>query len=106
MKKICLGTAFFIFTCALTFAADSIEVYKESIKRWGDNPLARKLQKKITQNNLDIDDVQEILAKGSFPYNKKVHGLKKVSEGKKTVSMNYETKFAAKIFLLPFQVDH
>lgn len=102
MKRIFLAGIFLSFCCASTFAADGVKTYKESINQWGASPLASKLEEKLATNNLDIKDVREILEQGSFPYNKSVHGLKKVAEGKKTIQVHYKTKFVADDFFIIF----
>lgn len=102
MKNIFFTAAFLGLCCATIFAADDSKSYKKNIRQWGDSPLAVKLREKLAEDELTAEDVQEILKQGTFPYNKSVHGLNPVSEGKQTTKVLYKSMFAAEDFLIIF----
>lgn len=87
----------------MAFGAEKSD-YKQSIKRWGEFPLAIKLYEKMKTDTLTVDDVNDVLTQGMFGTSKaNASGLKKVSKGDTVVQYEYEACFPTKNYYITYR---
>lgn len=96
MNKNFLMIVFFSFCPILSFAADNLKLYQESVAHWGVSPLAKQLYRKTKDDQMSIDDVRSILKEGTFGSDMSICGLKKISEGNTSSTSVYTAKFFEK----------